>query len=180
MSRRTRQSSPRRSHRSWPDVRPTVQSYEPAWGPRFAPRDPLDAASWPIPSRSRRLPPSRPWSPCACATRRPIDVVPVSNSGRSDVMQACECTHPPCPSLHPRPRQPGYFVPSSTPFLARFGLEALATVRVEEDTGAVPRSLAGSLAFGRNGLSSSNGRLVRTARLHILADLQDTRAQGKP
>ena len=53
------------------------------------------------------------------------------------------------------------FVPSSTPFLARSGLEALATVRVEEDTGAVPRSDTGSVAFGRNGLSSSNGRLVR-------------------
>jgi len=50
---------------------------------------------------------------------------------------------------------------SSTPFLARFGLEALATVRVEEDTGAVPRSVTSSVAFGRNGLSSSNGRLVR-------------------
>src|SRR5262245_45291802 len=95
-------------------------------------------------------------------------------------MPMCECTHPPCPWTHRYRRQRDHFVPSSTPFLARFGLEALATVRVEEDTGAVPRSLAGSLAFGRNGLSSSNGRLVRTARLHILADLQDTRAQGKP
>src|SRR3982074_2874201 len=45
-------------------------------------------------------------------------------------------------------------------FLAWCGLEALATVRVEEDTGAVPRSATGSVASGRNGLSSSNGRLV--------------------
>src|ERR1700737_3165103 len=33
------------------------------------------------------------------------------------------------------------------PFLARFGLQAHATVRVEEDTGPVPRSPAGSMAF---------------------------------
>src|SRR6266436_8792217 len=69
--------------------------------------------------------------------------------------------HPPCPLPHRCPRQRDHFVPSSTPFLARFGLEALATVRVEEDTGAVPRSATGSVAFGRNGLSSSNGRLTR-------------------
>jgi uncharacterized protein with beta-barrel porin domain len=40
-------------------------------------------------------------------------------------------------------------VPSSTPFLARFGLAARATVRVEEDTGSVPRSPTGSKAFER-------------------------------
>ena len=39
-------------------------------------------------------------------------------------------------------------------------IRAIATVRVEEDTGAVPRSDTGFIAFGRNGLSSSNGRLV--------------------
>jgi hypothetical protein len=40
-------------------------------------------------------------------------------------------------------------VSSSTPFLARFGLEALSTVRVEEDTGAVPCSDHQALpAFG--------------------------------
>src|ERR1700730_7066526 len=33
------------------------------------------------------------------------------------------------------------------PFLARSGLEAHATVRVEEDTGSVPRSPSGSRAF---------------------------------
>src|SRR3989442_5707621 len=72
-----------------------------------------------------------------------------------------ECTHLPCPWPHRCRRQQPHFVPSSTPFLARSGLEALATVRVEEDTGAVPRSATGSVAFGRNGLSSSNGRLAR-------------------
>src|SRR6201997_4988784 len=83
---------------------------------------------------------------------------PVRCLGTSVVETASECTHPPCPWLHRCRRQRNHFVPSSTPFLARFGLEALATVRVEEDTGAVPRSATGSLAFGRNGLSSSNGR----------------------
>src|ERR1700745_738162 len=73
-------------------------------------------------------------------------------------MPMSEWSPPPCLSTHRDRRQPDHFVPSSTPFLARFGLEALATVRVEEDTGAVPRSATGSLAFGRNGLSSSNGR----------------------
>src|SRR5712664_233098 len=92
-----------------------------------------------------------------------------------------ECTHLPCPWPHRCRRQQPHFVPSSTPFLARSGLEALATVRVEEDTGAVPRSATGSVAFGRNGLSSSNGRLVRNRPFaHILTDFLDTRAQGRP
>jgi hypothetical protein len=59
-----------------------------------------------------------------------------------------ERTRPPCPWRRRCPRQRDHFVPSSTPFLARFGLEALATVRVEEDTGAVPRSNTGFAAFG--------------------------------
>src|SRR5215468_1588115 len=63
-------------------------------------------------------------------------------------MPMCECTHPPCPWTHRYRRQRDHFVPSSTPFLARFGLEALATVRVEEDTGAVPRSVTGSNRLG--------------------------------
>src|SRR5258707_15671089 len=49
--------------------------------------------------------------------------------------------HPPCPWQHRYRRQPVRFVSSSTPFLAWYGLEALATVRVEEDTGAVPCSV---------------------------------------
>src|SRR3984893_17552057 len=53
------------------------------------------------------------------------------------------------------------------PFLARFGLKAHATVRVEEDTGSVPRSPSGSQPLSTNGLRSSDGRLVRTARSHI-------------
>src|SRR5947208_10063404 len=75
-------------------------------------------------------------------------------------MRTRECTHPPCPWPHRCRRQPDHSVPSSIPFLARFGLEALATVRVEEDTGAVPRSETGSATLGAYGLSSSNGRLV--------------------
>src|SRR3984893_9981044 len=46
------------------------------------------------------------------------------------------------------------------PFLARFGLKAHATVRVEEDTGSVPRSPSGSQPLSTNGLRSSDGRLV--------------------
>src|ERR1700730_12821421 len=69
--------------------------------------------------------------------------------------------HPPWPWPHRCQRQRDQSVPSSPPFLARFGLEALATVRVEEDTGAVPRSETGSVTLGAYGLSSSNGRLVR-------------------
>src|SRR3984893_7565140 len=76
-------------------------------------------------------------------------------------MPTRECTHPPCPWRRRCRRQSDHSVPSSTPFLARFGLEALATVRVEEDTGAVPRSETGSVTLGAYGLSSSNGRLVR-------------------
>src|SRR4051812_18571106 len=42
------------------------------------------------------------------------------------------------------------------PFLARSGLEAPATVRVEEDTGSVPRSPSGSQGpLSTNGLRSS-------------------------
>jgi hypothetical protein len=37
-------------------------------------------------------------------------------------------------------------------------IHLLGNHRVEEDTGAVPRSCAGSVAFGAYGLSSSNGR----------------------
>src|SRR3981189_1584737 len=55
-----------------------------------------------------------------------------------------------------------------------------ATVRVEEDTGSVPRSPSGSRPSSTNGLRSSDGRLVRTARSHILADFVDTRARRKP
>src|SRR3984893_3476314 len=66
------------------------------------------------------------------------------------------------------------------PFLARFGLKAHATVRVEEDTGSVPRSPSGSQPLSTNGLRSSDGRLVRTARSHILANFSDTRARRKP
>src|SRR6185437_1266783 len=36
------------------------------------------------------------------------------------------------------------------------------------------------MPLSTNGLRSSDGRLVRTARSHILADFQDTRARSKP
>src|SRR6185437_16350596 len=102
--------------------------------------------------------PSLPCSPGACEARQPACGVLGAYSDTSAALPTCECTHPPCPWPHRCPRQRDHSVPSSTPFLARFGLEAHATVRVEEDTGAVPRSDTGSTAFGRNGLSSSNGR----------------------
>src|SRR5690242_1203845 len=38
-----------------------------------------------------------------------------------------------------------------------FGLEALATVRVEEDTGAVPRSVTGSMPLGAAGSVPATG-----------------------
>src|SRR5580692_11840165 len=158
MSRRTRRSSRRRSHHSWPAVRPTAQSCGPAWGRQSAPRCRPRAAPWPRHAHSRHSPPSPPCLPRACEARPPACGDPARCLGTSAVETASECTHPPCPWRHRYPRQRDHFVPSSTPFLARFGLEALATVRVEEDTGAVPRSVTGSLAFGRNGLSSSNGR----------------------
>src|SRR6202030_2416245 len=44
------------------------------------------------------------------------------------------------------------------PFLARFGLKARATVRVEEDTGSVPRSLTGSCGLrARTGSDPATG-----------------------
>src|SRR6267378_2888995 len=70
-----------------------------------------------------------------------------------------ECTHLPCLWPHRCPRHRDHFVTSSTPFLARSGLEALATVRVEEDTGAVPRSATGSFAS------------VAREKLSLLSDL---------
>ena len=121
--------------------------------------------------------------------KRGVRVVPPRCSGTSAVETTSECTHPPCPWPHQYRRQRPHFVPSSTPFLARFGLVARATVRVEEDTGSVPRSPTGSQGpLSTHGLRSSDGRLVRTARSHILADFADTRprisgdtiAEGRP
>src|ERR1700739_1190768 len=160
MSRQTRRSSPRRSHRSWPAVLPTARSCGPAWDRRSAPRCRPRAPPWPRHAHSRRSPPSPPCSPGACEARQPACGDHGWCSDMPAAMRARECTRPPCPLRRRYPRQQDHFVPSSTPFLARFGLEALATVRVEEDTGTVPRSVTGSVAFGRNGLSSSNGRLV--------------------
>src|SRR5207244_1492744 len=67
------------------------------------------------------------------------------------------------------------------PFLARSGLEAHATVRVEEDTGPVPRSPTGSQGLrARSGSGPATGGWLRTARSPILADFPDTRARRKP
>src|SRR6185437_4565404 len=158
MSRQTRRSSPRRSYRFSQGVQPIPRSCEPAWGRRYALRYLLGATPWPRHARSRRLPPSPPWRPDACEAMQSDCVVPAQSWGRSSALIRSECTHPPCPWQHRYRRQPDRFVASSTPFLAWYGLEALATVRVEEDTGAVPCSVTGSVAFGRNGLSSGNGR----------------------
>src|ERR1700692_2759519 len=67
------------------------------------------------------------------------------------------------------------------PFLARSGLEAHATVRVEEDTGSVPRSPSGSRGLTHEtGSDPATGGFTRAARSHILADFADTRARRKP
>src|SRR5215475_13142303 len=141
MSRRTRQSSPHRSHRSWPAVRLKARSYGPAWGRRSVPRCRPCAAPWPSPAHTLRSPPSRLCPHYACGARQPAGGDPVRCSGRSAAMRTCECTHPPCPSPRRCRRQRDHLVPSSTPFLARFGLEALATVRVEEDYRSCPSLL---------------------------------------
>src|ERR1700760_2480804 len=107
----------------------------------------------------------------------PARAVPARYRERSAAEPARERTHPPCLWTHRYRRQRDYFVPSSIPFLARFGLKALATVRVEEDTGSVPSSPTGSWPSSTHGLRSSDGRLVRTARSHILTDLAHTRAR---
>src|SRR5882724_6689516 len=180
MSRRTRRSSPRRSCHFSQGVPPIPRSCEPVSDRQFALRALFGATPWPRHARSRRLPPSPPCRPDACEAMQSNCVAPTRSLGRSSALLQSECMHPPCPWQHRYRRQPDRFVSSSTPFLAWYGLEALATVRVEEDTGAVPCSVTGSVAFGRNGLSSGNGRLVRTARCHILADFLDTRAQGRP
>src|SRR6185295_7779435 len=110
--------------------------------------------------------------------RQSACAAPLHHSGTSAVETTRECTHPPCPWPHRYRRQRVRFVPSSTPFLARSGLEAHATVRVEEDTGSVPRSPTGlSRPLSTIGLRPSDGRLVRTARSPILADFADTRAR---
>src|SRR5437660_323732 len=145
MSRRTRRSSPRRCCHSWPDVRPTAQSCGPVWDRQSAPRCRPRAAPWPRHAHSHHWLPLPPWSPGACEARQPV----CGALGQCSEMPAAattrECIHPPCPWPRRYRRQHVCLVPSSTPFLARFGLEALATVRVEEDTGAVPRSDTGSV-----------------------------------
>src|ERR1700685_3978163 len=115
---------------------------------RSAPQCQHRTAPCAIHARNRHSPPSPPCLPAACAARQPVCGDLGRYWDRSVVTPMLECTGPPCPWRRRCPRQRDHLVSSSTPFLARFGLEALATVRVEEDTGAVPRSNTGFAAFG--------------------------------
>src|SRR5215467_1276340 len=179
MSLQTRQSSPRRSHRSWPTAQLTVRSCGPVWGRQSVPRCWPCVALCATHARNRRLLPSPPCSPDACEARQPACGALAQWLGRSAAMPTGECTRPPCPWRHRCPRQRDRFVPSSTPFLARYGLEALATVRVEEDTGAVPRSDTGLSLLGVTGSVPATGGFARTARSHILPDFLDTRGVSR-
>src|SRR6266566_8121550 len=66
------------------------------------------------------------------------------------------------------------------PSLLGSGSKPVQLFGFKEDTGSVPRSPTGSRPLSTNGIRSSDGRLVRTARSHILADFADTRARHKP
>src|SRR6266699_3969471 len=66
------------------------------------------------------------------------------------------------------------------PSLLGSGSKPVQLFGFKEDTGSVPRSPTGSRPLSTNGLRSSDGRLVRTARSHILADFANTRARRKP
>src|SRR4030095_9306266 len=141
MSRRPSRSSPRRSYRFSQGVQPIPRSSEPVLDRQFALRDLPAATPWPSHARSRRLPPSPPCRPEPAKAMQSNCVAPTRSLGRSYALLRSECMHLPCPWQHRYRRQPDRFVSSSTPFLAWYGLEALATVRVEEDTGAVPCSI---------------------------------------
>src|SRR6516164_7416948 len=116
----------------------------PAWDQRPGLRCRPPVAPWPSPARNRRKPPWLPCRPCACEASGSERAAPPWYLGKSAVATTSECMHPPCPWPRRYRRQRDRFVPSSTPFLARFGLKARATVRVEEDTGSVSRSPTGS------------------------------------
>src|ERR1700739_556057 len=66
---------------------------------------------------------------------------------------------------------PSLLGPGSKP-MQLFGL------RKTPDLSHAPRQALGPMST--NGLRSSDGRVVRTARSHILADFADTRARRKP
>ena len=179
MSRRTRRSSPRRSHRCWLGAGRLREAADP-----LGIDDPhLDAASRSSlvqPAHSRRLLPSPPCSTlCLRSEATSLRWLWCGVWERPAAMQGANAR------IHlvfgdiDTDDNADHFVPSSTPFLAVVRARSPATVRVEEDTGAVPRSVQ-ARRLGRNGLSSSNGRLCATARSHILPDFLDTRAQGMP
>ena len=157
-SRRTRRSSRRRSDRSWPAARPPWQSSEPVSDRRSGPRSRPRAALPPSSAHNRRSPPSPPGRPGWRAARRPTRPgLPACSASTSAANRAdagvdfalCDIEADKSRLLWHHP----------TPFLARAGSHAHATVRVEEDAGPVPRSPAGS-ALGAHGLRSGDGRLL--------------------
>jgi len=75
------------------------------------------------------------------------------------------------------------------PFLARSGLEAHATVRVEEDTGSVPRSPTGSTAFEHDRAQIQRRAVLREPPVRTFCQILRTQehevsrkaiAQGRP
>jgi hypothetical protein len=136
-----------RSHRSCASRPPTGEAAHPL-GSTIRTSMRLRAAPWPSPARSRRLPPS---PPCRPVLAQPGDQLAPPLCGLGNV---CRCDsermHASTLSLATSiRRQRDCLVPSSTPFLARFGLEALATVRVEEEHRSCPSLSDRLIAFGR-------------------------------
>src|SRR6201996_5375670 len=180
MSRQTRRSSPRRSHRSWPAVLLTARSCGPAWDRRCAPRCRPRAPPWPRHAHSRRSPPSPPCSPGACEARQPACGDHGRCSDTPAAMRARECTH----HLvlcdvdthdneiilchHPLPSLLG----SGSKPLQLFGLR-----KTPELSLALTQALS---LLGATGSVPATGGWCAAARLHILTDLLDTRAQGMP
>src|SRR5207237_6453899 len=66
------------------------------------------------------------------------------------------------------------------PSLLGSGSKPVQLFGLRKTTGSVPRSPTGSRPLSTNGIRSSDGRWVRAARSHILADFADTRARSKP
>jgi hypothetical protein len=105
---------------------------------------------------------------------------PLRCSGRSAGETTIESTHPPCPRPHQYRRQHLILCHHPLPSLLGSG-SARATVRVvgrHRICPSLPDGLLGPLST--NGRRSSDGRVVSTARSHILADFADKRARSKP
>jgi hypothetical protein len=101
---------------------------------------------------------------------------PIRRPAISSQCEPVNTGHPPCPWPRRSRRRCDHSVPSSTPFLARYGLEALATARVEEGHRSGP-SLCNRLCrfWDVTGSVPRTGGWCATARLHILPDFLDTR-----